>query len=62
MQAQAPPQVLMRFASQSPLPSAGISANTAGRGSSARRVAPTPVRQVTTQDQSPPISLSGLSR
>ena len=51
MQAQAPPQALMRIASHSPLPSAGTTANSAGHGSSRRRVAPTPVHQVTTQGQ-----------
>ena len=38
----------MRIVSPSPLPSAGSSASAAGRGSSRRRVAPTPVHQVST--------------
>ena len=53
MQAQAPPQALMRIVSQAPLPPAGTSASAAERGSSRRRVAPTPVQQVAIPGQNP---------
>ena len=58
MQAQAPPQALMRIVSQSPLPSAGTTASAAGCGSTRRRVAPTPVQQVARPGQDPSLSCS----
>ena len=49
--AKAPPEVVMRLVSQSPLPAAGRTAATAKQKGLQRRVAPTPVPQVFSNSQ-----------